>query len=53
MTSAAAVSATEVRVLEGPNLYFAQPAMKVILQVPGYLAAPEPALRALAARVGL
>ncbi|HEX8971148.1 tetratricopeptide repeat protein [Oryzihumus sp.] len=53
MTSAAAVSATEVRVLEGPNLYSAQPAMKVILQVPGYLAAPEPALRALAARVGL
>src|SRR6476659_1849029 len=53
MTSAAAVTATEVRVLEGPNLYFAQPAMKVILQMPGYLHAEEAALRELAGRLGV
>src|SRR6185295_19510131 len=37
--SAEAVTVTEVRVLEGPNLYFARPAVKVSLECPGYLAA--------------
>ena len=39
--SAEAVTVTEVRVLEGPNLYFARPAIKVSLELPGYLAADE------------
>ena len=51
--SSAAVTATEVRVLEGPNLYFAQPAIKVILQMPGYLHTEEAALRELAGRLGV
>ena len=44
---------TEVRVLEGPNLYFAKPAIKVSLELPGYLAADERTLTDLAARVGM
>ena len=39
MTSAPTVTVAEVRVLEGPNLYFAKPAIKVSLELPGYLAA--------------
>jgi phosphoribosylaminoimidazolecarboxamide formyltransferase/IMP cyclohydrolase len=39
---------TEVRVLEGPNLYFAKPAIKVSLELPGYLAADEQTLADLA-----
>jgi cyanophycin synthetase len=53
MTSAPAVAVTEVRVLEGPNLYFPRPAIKVSLSVPGYLAADEETLRALGSRIGL
>jgi cyanophycin synthetase len=53
MTTESAVSVTEVRVLEGPNLYFAKPAIKVSLELPGYLAAQEPALVGLAGRVGM
>lgn len=53
MTSDSAVSVTEVRVLEGPNLYFSRPAIKVTLDLPGYLAAEEATLADLAARVGL
>ena len=53
MTSAPAVSATEVRVLEGPNLYFAKPAIKVSLELPGYLSADESALKQMARSVGL
>ena len=34
MTTESAVSVTEVRVLEGPNLYFAKPAIKVSLELP-------------------
>lgn len=48
-----AVAVTEVRVLEGPNLYFAKPAIKVSLELPGYLAAPERTLTDLATRVGM
>ena len=47
-----AVAVTEVRVLEGPNLYFAKPAIKVSLVLPGYLAADERTLTELATRVG-
>src|SRR5690348_8899797 len=57
MTSAAGVASTvtvtEVRVLEGPNLYFAKPAVKVTLDLPGYLSADEAELVALAARTGM
>ena len=35
--SAEAVTVTEVRVLEGPNLYFTRPSIKVSLECPGYL----------------
>ena len=51
--SAEAVTVTEVRVLEGPNLYFARPAIKVSLECPGYLAAQEQELRELGRRLGL
>ena len=34
------VDTREVRLLEGPNLYFPRPAVKVTLALPGYLAAP-------------
>ena len=47
------VEVKEVRVLEGPNLYFAKPAVKVTLELPGYLGADEGALAALVRRVGL
>lgn len=48
-----AVSVLEVRVLEGPNLYFTRPAVKVSLALPGYLAADESTLRAIAERLAL
>jgi cyanophycin synthetase len=51
--AAETVTVTEVRVLEGPNLYFAKPAVKVTLDLPGYLAAAEAELVDLAARVGM
>jgi cyanophycin synthetase len=51
--SAATVTVTEVRVLEGPNLYFTRPAIKVILRCPGYLGVDGPALRAIGARLGM
>ena len=35
MTSHSTVDVAEVRVLEGPNLYFAKPAIKVSLELPG------------------
>ncbi|GAA4402650.1 hypothetical protein GCM10023168_13410 [Fodinibacter luteus] len=47
------VATREVRVLEGPNLYFPRPAVKVTLALPGYLAAPPESVRSLAAAVGL
>src|SRR5690348_10390810 len=53
MTSQTPVAVTEVRVLEGPNLYFAKPAIKVSLELPGYLAAGEQVLVDLAKRVGM
>jgi cyanophycin synthetase len=53
MTSETPVAVTEVRVLEGPNLYFAKPAIKVSLELPGYLAADEGVLKDIARAVGL
>src|SRR6478735_11291892 len=47
------VHVEEVRVLDGPNLYFARPAIKVSLHLPGYLELKRPQAEALAARLGL
>ena len=47
------VRVDEVRVLDGPNLYFARPAIKVSLHLPGYLDLKRTEAEALAARLGL
>lgn len=51
--SSAPVTIIEVRVLEGPNLYFPRPAIKIIADCPGYLRADERTLRAIAKRLGM
>jgi len=43
----------ELRVLDGPNLYFPRPAIKLTLDVAGLLGLPEERAAAAAARVGL
>ena len=53
MSTTAPVTITEVRVLEGPNLYFPRPAIKIIADCPGYLSADERTLRAIARRLGM
>jgi cyanophycin synthetase len=52
-TATEAVRVDEVRVLDGPNLYFARPAIKVSLHLPGYLDLRRTEAEALAARLGL
>jgi cyanophycin synthetase len=52
-SSRPSVEITEVRVLEGPNLYFPRPAIKVTIELPGYLAADDAVLAALGSRIGL
>jgi len=47
------VTVTEVRILDGPNLYFGRPAVKVSLRVPGYLALQKGEASDLARRLGL
>ncbi|CAN7398497.1 tetratricopeptide repeat protein [Terrabacter sp. LjRoot27] len=47
------VRVDEVRVLDGPNLYFARPAIKVILHVPGFLDLKRTDAEALARRLGM
>lgn len=47
------VVAEEVRLLEGPNLYFTRPAVKVRLDLGSYAAAPAPQLESLARVLGL
>ncbi|TWE12712.1 tetratricopeptide repeat protein [Rudaeicoccus suwonensis] len=44
---------TEIRVLEGPNLYFNRPAAKVTLHLPGYLAVGTEQLQALGRTLGV
>ena len=39
--------------LEGPNLYFTRPAVKLTLAVPGWLRASEPKVAGIAERLGL
>ena len=48
-----AVTATEVRVLEGPNLYFPKPAVKVTLDLRAYLEADTETVRRVARTAGL
>ena len=50
--SAAPVSTREVRILEGPNLYFPRPAVKVTLDVRGLVHADKETLRGVAGRLG-
>lgn len=47
------VRVDEVRVLDGPNLYFARPAVKISLALPGYLELDRASMVGLAERVGL
>ena len=53
MTEATAVEVTEVRLLEGPNLYFTRPSVKVSLSLPGYQELDRAAASAIAEVVGL
>ena len=48
-----AVRTREVRLLDGPNLYFPRPAVKVTLALPGLSAASKDDIRALTAAAGL
>ena len=47
------VRLAELRVLEGPNLYFTRPAVKLTLAVPGWLDASEARLAAIAEAIEL
>jgi cyanophycin synthetase len=47
------VELLELRVLEGPNVYFARPAVKLTLGVPGWLRATTARLERLASSVGM
>ncbi|NUR81227.1 MAG: tetratricopeptide repeat protein [Dermatophilaceae bacterium] len=51
--AAGLVRVDEVRVLDGPNLYFARPAIKVILHLPGYLDLKRTEAETLARRLGM
>ena len=51
--AAAAVRLVELRVLDGPNLYFTRPAIKVVLAVPGWLGAADDRVLAVAQRLGV
>jgi cyanophycin synthetase len=48
-----AVELQELRVLEGPNLYFPRPAIKLTLAVPGWLGASEAVVERAAERSGI
>jgi cyanophycin synthetase len=48
---AGAVELVELRVLEGPNLYFPRPAVKLTLAVAGWLRASEPVVERAAERL--
>jgi cyanophycin synthetase len=50
---AEAVRTAELRVLDGPNVYFPRPAIKLTLEVPGWLEAPEDRATEAARRAGV
>jgi cyanophycin synthetase len=51
--SGPAASIAELRVLDGPNLFFPRPAVQLTLDVPWYLTAPEERMLAVADRLGV
>jgi cyanophycin synthetase len=48
-----AVSVVECRVLDGPNLYFPRPAIKLTLAIPGWMRASDAVVARAAARLGM
>ena len=53
MPKGGTASLVELRVLDGPNLYFTRPAVKLTLAVPGWLAATEAKVAGRANALGL
>jgi len=53
MAEVASVRAVEVRVLDGPNLYFPRPSIKLTLAVPGWMRASDARVRSAAERLGV
>jgi cyanophycin synthetase len=53
MAETAGPTLVELRVLDGANLYFPRPAIKLTLEVPGLLSLPEERAAAIAGEVGL
>jgi cyanophycin synthetase len=53
MAETAGPTLVELRVLDGANLYFPRPAIKLTLEVPGLLSLPEERAAAVAGEVGL
>jgi cyanophycin synthetase len=53
MAEEAAPTLVELRVLDGANLYFPRPAIKLTLEVPGLLSLPEERAAAVAVEIGL
>lgn len=51
--SGESVALVELRLLEGPNIYFPRPAIKLTLSVPGWLDLPEDQAVGLGERLGL
>ncbi len=47
------VRAVELRILDGPNLYFPRPAVKLVLAVPGWMRASDARMRSVAEALGL
>ena len=47
------VSTVELRVLDGPNLYYPRPAIKLTLEVPGWMRASEATVREVAERLSM
>ncbi len=47
------MATTDLRLLDGPNLYFTRPALRVSLSLTGYLDAEESRLQEIAAQLGL
>ena len=53
MTAREPVHPVEIRVLEGPNLYFPRPAVKLVLDVAGWLTASTERVTEVAGRLGI
>jgi cyanophycin synthetase len=47
------VELVELRVLDGPNLYFPRPAVKVTIAAPGWMRAPTEKVEEVARRLGM